>query len=163
MCSYDVLERPADCVTQHSLLQQDCEAAGRTSVPSHCSGGSQPARCLPDSQAAAPRCYVGFIAKLTHTHMPARHICSPALPRLTPEICLAAAQDYSRLMLTLDGFSAPLTAGNFAVRVQQGEFDNRPLGVEFASVICNPPITEAEGAPGPHLPPSLPPSLCVLA
>ena len=54
-------------------------------------------------------------------------------------------QDESKLTLVLDGFSAPLTAGNFALRVQQGEFDNRRLGVEFASVICNPPLREAEG------------------
>ena len=54
-------------------------------------------------------------------------------------------QDASKLTMVLDGFSAPLTAGNFALRVQQGEFNNRQLGVEFASVLCNPPLAEPEG------------------
>ena len=49
------------------------------------------------------------------------------------------------MTLVLDGYSAPLTAGNFAQRVLQGEFNNRPLQVEFASVISNPPLEAPEG------------------
>ena len=55
-------------------------------------------------------------------------------------------QDFSKLTLVLDGYSAPLTAGNFAQRVLQGEFNNRPLQVEFASVLANPPMEAPEGA-----------------
>ena len=58
---------------------------------------------------------------------------------------LARVQDFCKMTLVLDGYSAPLTAGNFAQRVLQGEFENRPLQVEFASVIANPPLAAPEG------------------
>lgn len=42
----------------------------------------------------------------------------------------------ARLGITLDGYSAPLTAGNFAANVQDGLYNGRPLQASYASVLA---------------------------
>jgi cyclophilin family peptidyl-prolyl cis-trans isomerase len=41
----------------------------------------------------------------------------------------------ARLGITLDGYSAPLTAGNFAANVTDGLYNGRPLNASYASVL----------------------------
>ncbi|GLC36069.1 hypothetical protein PLESTF_000972600 [Pleodorina starrii] len=47
----------------------------------------------------------------------------------------------ARLMLTLDGYSAPLSAGNFLKNVLDGVYDNRPIQVNYTSVFVQGPST----------------------
>lgn len=42
----------------------------------------------------------------------------------------------ARIGITLDGYSAPLTAGNFAANVQDGVYDGKPLNASYASVLA---------------------------
>lgn len=42
----------------------------------------------------------------------------------------------ARLAVTLDGYSAPLTAGNFAANVADGLYNGRPLNASYASVLA---------------------------
>ena len=41
----------------------------------------------------------------------------------------------ARLGITLDGYSAPLTAGNFAANVQDGVYNGHPVNASYASVL----------------------------
>ena len=42
----------------------------------------------------------------------------------------------ARLGITLDGYSAPLTAGNFAANVQDGVYNGHPVNASYASVLA---------------------------
>ena len=42
----------------------------------------------------------------------------------------------ARIGITLDGYSAPLTAGNFAANVQDGVYDGKPVNASYASVLA---------------------------
>jgi hypothetical protein len=42
----------------------------------------------------------------------------------------------ARLAITLDGYSAPLTAGNFAANVQDGLYNGKQLNTSYASVLA---------------------------
>ncbi len=42
----------------------------------------------------------------------------------------------ARIGITLDGYSAPLTAGSFAANVQDGVYDGKPVNASYASVLA---------------------------
>ena len=42
----------------------------------------------------------------------------------------------ARIGITLDGYSAPLTAGNFAANVQDGVYDGKTVNASYASVLA---------------------------
>ncbi len=42
----------------------------------------------------------------------------------------------ARIGITLDGYSAPLTAGNFAANVQDGIYNGKPVNASYASVLA---------------------------
>ncbi len=42
----------------------------------------------------------------------------------------------ARLGITLDGYSAPLTAGNMAANIQDGIYNGKPLNASYASVLA---------------------------
>ncbi|GIL50914.1 hypothetical protein Vafri_7000 [Volvox africanus] len=46
------------------------------------------------------------------------------------------------LVLTLDGYSAPLSAGNFMKNVLEGLYDNRPIQVNYTSVFVQAPTIQ---------------------
>ncbi|GIM02928.1 hypothetical protein Vretimale_7743 [Volvox reticuliferus] len=57
------------------------------------------------------------------------------------------------LVLTLDGYSAPLSAGNFLKNVLEGLYDNRPIQVNYTSVFVQaPPSRERPPIPLEILP-----------
>lgn len=42
----------------------------------------------------------------------------------------------ARLVITLDGYSAPLTAGNFAANIQDGVYNGKTVNASYASVLA---------------------------
>ena len=42
----------------------------------------------------------------------------------------------ARIGITLDGYSAPLTAGNFAANIQDGIYNGKPVNASYASVLA---------------------------
>lgn len=60
----------------------------------------------------------------------------------------------ARVTLTLDGFNAPLTAGNYAARVARGDYDGAVLAGSEAdeAVFARPPGDRGAAAPRPLLP-----------
>ncbi|KAK9818070.1 hypothetical protein WJX72_006649 [[Myrmecia] bisecta] len=56
-------------------------------------------------------------------------------------------QAQAKLELVLDGYSAPISAGNFVVNLMQGMYDGRPLNVSYASILAG-----AGAAPGKTIP-----------
>jgi len=42
----------------------------------------------------------------------------------------------ARVVITLDGYSAPLTAGNFACNVQNSVYNGVPVNASYASVLA---------------------------
>jgi cyclophilin family peptidyl-prolyl cis-trans isomerase len=45
-------------------------------------------------------------------------------------------QPQARIEIVLDGYTAPITAGNFAVNVLNGVYDGKPIKVDFSSVLA---------------------------
>ncbi len=48
-------------------------------------------------------------------------------------------QPQAKLQLVIDGYSAPITAGNFIQNVQKGMYDNTPISSSYVSVNVGPP------------------------
>lgn len=42
----------------------------------------------------------------------------------------------ARIAITLDGYSAPLTAGNFAANIQDGVYNGKTVNASYASVLA---------------------------
>lgn len=59
----------------------------------------------------------------------------------------------AKIRITLDGYSAPISAGNFVVNVLDGLYDNRPIQASYASVITpGDPVKQRPPIPLENLP-----------